>query len=198
MTDAASTLITWPALDPLPLLVATAWVVALLLHAALAKLADRPLFHQHLAAYGVPEPLQPALVWALPLAEALCALGLVTPWRAPAAVGAAGLLVLYGGAMAWHRARGRSLDCGCGGAPLPLSWALVARNAVLAGVALVAAWPATPRALAPADVGVAAAALLLGTLLYAAFGQVLRSQPARRSGAVAAASTSRSSGRSPA
>ncbi len=177
-------------LDPLLLLIAAGWVAALLLHGALAKLADRNLFHQHLAAYGVPEALQPALVWALLLAEGVAALGLVTPWRPAAALLAAGLLALYGGAMAWHLWRGRVLDCGCGGAPLPLSTALVLRNAVLVGVALAAALPASGRAVGLADIAVAAAAVALGALLYAAFTQVLRSQPGR--------GRSSSSGRSPA
>lgn len=184
---------TEPALDPLLLLIAAGWTAALLLHGALAKLADRGLFHQHVAAYGVPEALQPALVWALPLAEGAAALGLVTPWRPAAALLAAALLALYGAAMAWHLARGHALDCGCGGTPLPLSPALVLRNAVLAAVALAAALPATARAIGLADLAVAAAAVLLGTLLYAAFTQVLRSQPAHVRGA-----HSRSSGRSPA
>lgn len=170
----------WFTLDPLLLLITAGWTAALLLHAALAKLGDRPLFHQHLAAYGVPEPLQPALVWALPLAEAGAALGLVTPWRAVAAGAAAALLALYGAAMAWHLLRGHALDCGCGGAPLPLSAWLVARNALLAAVAGVAALPAQPRALGLADFAVAAAALMLGALLLAAFSQVLRQQPPRR------------------
>jgi hypothetical protein len=182
---------TEPALDPLLLLIAAGWTAALLLHAAIAKLADRGLFHQHLAAYGVPDAAQPVLVWALPLAEAAAALGLVTPWRPAAALLAAGLLALYGAAMAWHLLRGRVLDCGCGGAPLPLSAALVARNAVLAAVALAAAPPSTGRPVGVADFGVAAAALLLGALLFAAFSQVLRSQPARHR-------SLSSSGRSPA
>ena len=38
--------------------------------------------------------------------------------------------------MAWHRAHGSRLDCGCGGEPLPVSWVLVARNGVLAALAL--------------------------------------------------------------
>lgn len=179
------------ALDPLVLLIAAGWTAALLLHAAVAKLADRGLFHQHLAAYGVPEPLQPALVWALPLAEALLALGLVTPWRTAAALGAALLLASYGAAMAWHLLRGHVLDCGCGGTPLALSPALVLRNAVLAAIAVVAAAPADGRVPGIADFAVAAAALALGALLFAAFHQVLRHQPARRTPAS-------SSGRSPA
>lgn len=178
-------------LDPLLLLICAGWIAALLLHGALAKLADRGLFHQHVAAYGVPEVLQPALVWALPLAEGLAALGLVTPWRPAAALLAAALLALYGAAMAWHLLRGRVLDCGCGGAPLPLSAALVLRNGLLVAVALAAALPAATRAIGVADFAVAAAAVALGALLSAGFTQVLRSQPAR--------SRSRSSsGRSPA
>ncbi len=181
-----------PALDPLLLMIGAGWTAALLLHAALAKLADRSLFHQHIAAYGVPDALQPTLVWALPLAEGVAALGLVTPWRGMAALLAAALLGLYAAAMAWHLAQGRVLDCGCGGAPLPLSGWLVARNAVLAAVALTTGLPAAGRDLSIADVAVAAAAVLLGTLLYAALHQVLRQQPARRT------SSSSNSGRSPA
>lgn len=166
-------------MDPLLILVAAGCTVALMLHAALAKLADRDLFHQHLAAYRVPEALQPAAVWALPLAEGAAALGLVTPWRSAAALLAAALLLTYAGAMAWHLSQGRVLDCGCGGAPLPLSRWLVARNGVLAAVALVAAWPADLREVGFADLAVAAAAVALAALLYAAFGQLLRQQPAR-------------------
>lgn len=180
-------------LDPLLVLIAAAWTAALLLPAAVAKLGDRGLFHQHLAAYGVPEALQPALVWALPLAEAIAALGLVTPWRTAAATLAAALLLLYGAAMAWHLRQGRVLDCGCGGAPLPLSWALVLRNLVLALVALAAALPTSGRPVDLADMAVAAAALLLGALLYAAFSQVLRSVPPQLR-----SSSMSSSGRSPA
>lgn len=180
-------------LDPLLVLIAASWTAALLLPAAVAKLGDRGLFHQHLAAYRVPEALQPALVWGLPLAEALAALGLVTPWRAAAAMLGAALLLLYGAAIAWHLWQGRVLDCGCGGAPLPLSGALVARNAVLAAVAVAAGLPATGRPVGVADMAVAGAALLLGALLFAAFSQVLRSVPPHL-----CSSTMSSSGRSPA
>lgn len=168
------------AIDPLLGMIAAGCTAALLLHAAWAKLADRGLFEQHLAAYRLPDAALGAMAWAIPLAEAAAALGLVTPLRAAAALLAAALLLLYGGAMAWHLARGRTLDCGCGGAPLPLSWALVARNAGLAAVALAAALPSTARAVSLADGGVAAAAVLLATLLYAAFNQLLRQQPLAR------------------
>ena len=84
------------------------------------------------------------------------------------------LLLLYGAVMALHAARGRSVDCGCGGEPLPVSWALVARNALLALLAGLAALPMAGRSLGAGDFLVVAAALLLATLLHAALHQVGR------------------------
>lgn len=161
-------------LDPLLVWIAVACTATLFAHAAIAKLGDRALFEQHLAAYGVPLGLTAALAWLLPLAEGAVALALLTPWRAAGAAGAVALLLLYAGAMAWHRAQGHTLDCGCGGDPLPLSWALVLRNAALAALALAAAAPMAARTLALADFFVIAAALVLGTLLQAALHQMLR------------------------
>ena len=160
--------------DPLLVWIARACIAALFAHAAAAKLADRSLFEQHLAAYGVPHRLLPLLAWLLPVAEAGTALALLTPWYSFGAAAAAALLGFYGAVMAWHRARGRRLDCGCGGEPLPLSWALVLRNLVLAALALAAAAPMAARALGLADFLVIAAALVLGTLLHAALHQMLR------------------------
>lgn len=160
--------------DPLWVWVAVAATAVLLAQAALAKLADRALFEQHLAAYGLPHALGPALAGAVPLAEAALALALFTPWRSAAAVGAAGLLLSYGAVMAWHRAHGHRLDCGCGGEPLAVSWVLVARNALLAALAGGAGATMGPRAMGVGDFLVVAAAVLLGTLLYAALHQILR------------------------
>lgn len=167
-------------IDPLGTLLATTAMAALLLHAAGAKMADATAWRQHLAAYGVPGALQPLLAWVLPGLEAGLALGLMTAWRPAAAIGAAGLLLAYGAAMAWHLARGHRLDCGCGTAPIAVSGWLVLRNAGLAAVAAVGAWPAVPRTLSLADFAVAAAALVLATLLYAACHQVLRHHQATR------------------
>ncbi|MFO1218214.1 MAG: MauE/DoxX family redox-associated membrane protein [Burkholderiaceae bacterium] len=160
--------------DPLPLWIARACLATLFAHAALAKWGDAALFEQHLAAYRVRAGLAPLLRVALPTAEALAAVLLLTPWRAGGAVLAAALLLTYGAAMAWHLAHDRVLDCGCGGEPLPVSWALVARNAALVGMAALAAAPATARAMGMADFMVVAASVLLATLLYAALHQVLR------------------------
>lgn len=160
--------------DPLTLMLATGSLVLLWLHAAFVKLHDRALFTQHLAAYGVPDSRLDALAWALPLAELALAFGLLSPWRSAAALAGAALLAVYAAAMAWQLAHGRRPDCGCGSAPLPLSWALVARNAGLAGVALLAAQSASARPVGWTDAAGAAAGVLLATLLYAGINQVLR------------------------
>ena len=161
-------------IDPLLVWIALACTATLFAHAAVAKLSDRTLFEQHLAAYGLPHGLLPLAVWLIPLAEAATAVALLTPARAWGAAAAAALLLVYGAVMAWHRARGRRLDCGCGGEPLPLSWALVVRNAGLAVLALLAGAPVAPRPLSLADFLVIAAALVLATLLHAALHQMLR------------------------
>lgn len=160
--------------DPLPVWLARACLATLFAHAALAKWTDASLFEQHLAAYRVSPALVPVLRRVLPLGEAVAAVLLLTPWRSAGAWLAAAMLLTYASAMAWHRARGRTLDCGCGGEPLPVSWALVARNAVLVVLAALAAAPASDRAMGAADFMVIVASVLLGTLLVAALHQVLR------------------------
>jgi hypothetical protein len=161
-------------IDPLLVWIAVACTAALFAHAAVAKLADRALFAQHLAAYGVPHRLLTPAGWLIPAAEVATAVALLTPARSAGAAAAAALLLLYAAVMAWHRGRGSRLDCGCGGEPLPLSWALVLRNLGLAGLALLAGAPMAPRALSLADFFVIAAALVLATLLHAALHQMLR------------------------
>lgn len=160
--------------DPLAGWIAAAAIAALFAHAALAKWADRALLEQHLSAYRLPYRSLAPLSRLLPAVELLAAALLLSPLRAAGAVLAVALLLGYGAAMAWQRAKGRVLDCGCGGEPLPVSWALVLRNTVLAAVAGIAALPVAARPLAPMEFFVVAAAVLLGTVLYAAFNQVLR------------------------
>lgn len=165
-------------IDPLMAWIAAAAIAALFAHAALTKFAGLALLEQHLAAYRVPYRLLGGLSRALPAAELLAALMLLSPLRVAGALLAAVLLLAYAAAMGWQRAHGRRLDCGCGGPPLPVSWALVARNAVLAATAALAALPVAERALSPAEFFVVAAAVLMGTVLYAAFNQVLRQSDA--------------------
>ncbi len=162
------------AFDPLLVWIAVACLATLFAHAAVTKFADTLLVEQHLAAYGVPGALLTPASRLLPAAELAAALLLLTPWRAAGAVLAALLLAVYAAAMAWQRLHGRALDCGCGGEPLPVSWALVARNLALAALAGLAAAPMKARAMSIGDFAVVAAAVLLGTLLFAALHQVLR------------------------
>ena len=82
------------------------------------------------------------LVWPLAVSEAAVALALLLPRWSFAGLGfAATLLLFYGGLMASQILRGRAdLQCGCSaaGSPLQVSWALVLRNGVCAGLAVLA------------------------------------------------------------
>ena len=173
-------MLTHIALDPLPAWIAAAVIATLLAHAALAKLADLSLFEQHLAAYRVPGAALAVAARAIPAFELGVAVLLLSPWRVAGAVLGASLLAGYGAAMAWHRWHGHALDCGCGGEPLPVSWSLVVRNALLALLALLAASPLTDRAMGLADFAVVAASVPLATLLYAGLNQILRHQAGLR------------------
>jgi hypothetical protein len=160
--------------DPLVIGIATAWLAVLMLHAAQSKARDRLLLVQHLSAYRVPDAWLTPLSVLVPLSELLCGVGLLSPWRTWGAVACAAMLVLYAGAMAWHLRAGRQLDCGCGGEPLPLSWALVVRNLLLALLCWPASWPMAARELRWVDQAVILGAVILGALLWAVFHQVLR------------------------
>lgn len=161
-------------MDPLLVWIALACIATLFAQAALAKFADIPLVEQHLYAHGVPMAALPVTARLLPGIEAIASVLLLTPWRAAGALLAAALLVVYGAAMVRPLLQGRTPDCGCGGTPLPVSWPLVARNALLAVLALIGGAPMTSRAMGAADFAVVCASLLLGTLLYAALHQLLR------------------------
>lgn len=164
-----------PSFDPLPVWIAAAALAALFAHAALAKWADLALFEQQLSVYGVPASTAPALARLLPPLELSTALLLMAgPWRPLGAGLAAALLLLYAGAMGYHRWRGQVLDCGCGGEPLPVSWALVLRNLGLAALAGLAASGLGARPMAGVDMAVVVAATALAALLYAAMNQLLR------------------------
>lgn len=161
-------------IDPLPIWIAAALTAVLFAHAALAKFADLALLQQHLFTYGVPYRALGVAASLLPTIELAAAALTLTPLRPLGAAFAAALLLCYAAAMAWHCTRGHRLDCGCGGDALQVSWALVARNLLLAALAAVATLPPAPRAMPLADFAVVAAAVMLGVVLYAAFNQVLR------------------------
>lgn len=155
--------------DPRFLAIAAAAAATLLvvvfLRAALHKAADVARFAGYLDDYRL---LSERFVE--PAAKALVALELGTVgllvWPATARVGAGlafALLALYGAAIAINLGRGRRrIDCGCGGPAQPLSPALLWRNAVLAGLALLPLTHGT----GALGFGEAAAAVSSGLMLF--------------------------------
>lgn len=119
-----------------------AWfLVWLLARAALHKMAA-PLYYRQVMTRYVARAgggLTLGLVVAL---EAGIALALLLPrWRDTGLVAAAVLLLVYAGLMAVRILRGgAAMQCGCAGpdSQLAVSWALVMRNGVCAGLALLA------------------------------------------------------------
>jgi uncharacterized membrane protein YphA (DoxX/SURF4 family) len=91
----------------------------------------------------LPEVAVRPVAYALPVAEAAVALGIVAgPTRPLAAIAAAVLLVVFSVAVVVNLARGRRhIDCGCFRFAMrqPLSWWLVGRNGLLIAMAVVAA-----------------------------------------------------------
>lgn len=164
--------------DPVIVWTARLVLAAVLLGAAIAKLRALEEFAGVVHNYRLlPERLARAVAYILPMLEIVLALGLLLePTRRIAAVITAMLLAIFALAMTINLWRGRvHIDCGCFATALKqrLSWALVARNGVLIGLAVLI----VPQALAPRALGaldlltviVASAALLL---LYVAFSQL--------------------------
>jgi hypothetical protein len=90
------------------------------------------------------------------------------------------LLVLYAIAMAINLARGRRhIDCGCAGpaARRSISGRLVARNVILATLALVALVPVVPRQLLWIDGVTIAAATVALAACWAAMDRLLALEP---------------------
>jgi hypothetical protein len=139
--------------------------------AALHKWRAPSAFAAAIAAHHlVPDRSTAVLACALAAAETALVVGLLVPASAPtAACSAAALLALYSGAVAINLARGRrEIDCGCSARPQPLSVGLLARNALLAAVALTAALPASARELSWVDALSAAAGLAALALTWIA------------------------------
>jgi hypothetical protein len=154
---------------------ATLWVAA-----AAHKAVDLDRFRATLAAYAVlPAPLVgPAtvLVPGVELATAAC----LVAARAAGLVATAALLFAYAGALAVNLVRGRrDLDCGCLGTAgrERISWALVARNLVLAGVAAASAGPPAARAWTWVDGLTVGGAVATGAALYLASDGLLANRP---------------------
>jgi peroxiredoxin/uncharacterized membrane protein YphA (DoxX/SURF4 family) len=111
--------------------------------AGIAKLADRPGTRQAVADFGVPGPLAAPLGVLLPLVELTVAAALLpasSAWWG--ALGALVLLVTFVAGIGANLARGRSPVCRCFGQlhSEPAGWNTLARNLVLAGVAVFVLW----------------------------------------------------------
>ena len=108
--------------------------------AAVTKLADRSGTRDAVVAFGAPAWSAVALSLTLPLAELTVAGLLLFPGTALyGAIGALVLLAIFSVAIAASLARGRAPDCHCFGQlhSAPASWKTLARNGVLAGLAVV-------------------------------------------------------------
>ena len=128
-------------IDPLIVLIACGVLIAVFVRALWHKLSDFSIFKALFADYEIlPAHLVAPVGLVLVLAEAAIVTGLVIPaTRQAAALAAIILLAVYGLAIAVNLRRGRfAIDCGCGGSGQGLSWFLVARNAVLIAIAVLA------------------------------------------------------------
>ena len=160
-------------------MVALALIARLVLAAVFAvagatKLADRPGTRKAAVDFGAPERFAAPIAVLLPLAELAVAALLVFPSTAVAgAVGALALLALFTVAISASLLRGQAPDCHCFGQlhSAPASWKTLARNGVLAALAVVALVEPSPSAtdwlgrlegaeLVALAIGVAAATLL--------------------------------------
>lgn len=128
---------------PDPLATGLAWFLVWLFGQAAWHKFGAPDFYAQLVR-GYLGALWPGrmAVWLVAALEAAIALSLLLPaTRAYALVAAAILLLGYAGLMAMQLRRGAAdMQCGCAGpdSQLGISWALVLRNGVCAGLALLA------------------------------------------------------------
>ena len=137
-------------MDPVVDITLRAALAPLFVVAAIHKLADPRRFTATLSEYRLLPGWLAGTASALIVAGELAVAAVLVLDRRPGLAGAAALLGLYAGAIAINLARGRRhIDCGCAGpaARRPISGWLVARNLVLAGIALAGCAPLAPRLL---------------------------------------------------
>jgi hypothetical protein len=123
---------------------AAAYIGLVFLRAAGHKLANFGSFQGFVADYWIVPPWSlPAIARGIVVAEASVTLALMVPaGRAFGGFLAGAMLLGYAATMATNLVHGRKrLECGCGGAPQLLSWALVIRNFALTGVAALVLLP---------------------------------------------------------
>ncbi len=107
--------------------------------AGFAKLGDRKGTRALAVSFGVPASLAGVFEWLLPVVELLCAIALVPSATATiGAIATLALLVIFILAIGVSLARGRRPECHCFGQihSAPVGWTTVARNVVLASLAV--------------------------------------------------------------
>jgi len=122
--------------------VVISWLLAAVFAGACGhKVGEWQRFRAAFAAYRiVPEGLVGAVAGIVTLAEVLVVLALII-LQPVGLIGAALLLGVYLVAISINLARGRRhIDCGCGDEPTPLSYRLLVRIGLLAGLAVWAGW----------------------------------------------------------
>ena len=169
-------------LDPIFIIASALAVAVLLASAATHKLRAPGRFARQLADYQLlPEALVRPIGRVIPPLELLIAFALLVPLsRAIAAVSAAVLIALYAAAIGINLWRGRrDIDCGCAGPDQaqPLRPVLLARNAVLVALALLASTTPIVRDLGFFDGFVTVAASAVALLIYAAADGLLANSP---------------------
>lgn len=119
------------------------------IEAALPKIIEPLAFATSIGHYGIlPMWAVNASALVLPWLELLTGVALLAGLRTRvAALFAAGMMLLFAGAVAWAVMQGLQIDCGCFGTANAetVSWFKVGKNTLIAAVLLVLAWhPTTP------------------------------------------------------
>jgi peroxiredoxin len=144
-------------------------LAAVLLAAAVSKLADRKASREALVAFGVPRRAADALGWALIGSESAIATAvLLDPSKAAGAAAALVLLAIVSAAVAANLVRARNPECHCFGrlSGGPIGFSTLARNGFLASIAgYVAASGRAPAVFAGLAAVSGVAWLALGPLL---------------------------------
>ena len=171
------------AIDPFVQLVAAGAIAIVFARAIVEKSSNFVIYAATLRDYRlIPEGLAPFAAVCVFVAEISTVAFLVMPeTRGFGAVCAMALLALYAIAMALALRAGREeIECGCGGEGQIVSWALVARNVALIGVAALMLAPASQRALASFDHAQVVCAILIFWIALATVEKTIESQSAVR------------------
>lgn len=154
-----------------------AWFLLWLFAQAAFHKFGAPQYYRRLMTRYVGGPGGGVAVWLVAALEAGIALSLLLPqWRATGLAAAAGLLLVYAGLMARQVLRGESgMQCGCAGpdSQLGVSWALVIRNGICAGLALLAMSSGGATAAGWAGVGLSLFVAVFAALVYATSEQLI-------------------------